>query len=178
MSTIPNDPNAIVEAAIVNEIEGHRILEQGKKAANTPLAKATFEFLANEELKHIDLIKDFAKTLEGVKEWDPSELKELSLSEAGRHIRGIFERFGAQFEEVAATDNERLETYKVAMDMEHRGHDFYAKAAEQVTDERAKKLFQYLADEEVKHFEIIQDTHDFLAQPDAILAMEERWMQT
>lgn len=174
---IPNDPRAVVETAIAYEIEGRAILERGKESANNPLAKATFEFLANEEIKHIEHIKEFAKSLDGAGEWNPGDMQEIKLSDAATQIKGIFERFETQFEEVSASDDERLEVYKVAMDMESRGHNFYSKAAETTTNEQAKKLFTFLAGEEQKHFQMIQDTHDFLAMPDAFLAMEERWMQ-
>ncbi len=177
MNNIPDDPNTILDIAIANEVEGHKILTNAKESANTALAKATFDFLASEELNHIELIKDFAKTLAGAQEWDDSRLKEISLSEAGSHIKNIFERFAAEFETVSASSDERLETYKVAMDMEHRGYDFYSGAAKKVHDERAKQLFNFLAAEEERHFKMIQDTHDFLNHPDGIMAMEERWMQ-
>jgi rubrerythrin len=171
------DPSAVLETAIANEMEGHRILQRGREAATEPLAKATFEFLANEELKHIEIIRDFAKTLDGVTPWDESVLKGGSLSDAFKHVRSIFERFGAQFEAVSASDHERLEIYEVAMDMERRGYEFYSRAAQQASDERARRLFSFLAGEEQRHFQMIQDTHDFLQEPDALLAMEERWMQ-
>lgn len=178
MHDIPDDPKAVVATAITNEIEGHKILQQSKEASRTPLARATFEFLANEELRHIELIKEFAESLAEGKQWNPASLKETSLAEAGEGVRGIFARFATQFEEVRTSDDERLEVYKVAMDMERRGHDFYKGAAEMVSDTDAKALFRFLAGEERRHFQMIQDTHDFLEQPDALLAMEERWMQT
>lgn len=178
MQNVFSDPNAVLETAIANEIEGRNILIKGKDTAETPLAKATFQFLADEELKHIELIKDFSKTLAGVKPWDSEKLEELNLSEAGSQIRSIFERFATQFEEVNTADDERLEIYRVAMDMERRGYEFYSKAAESAEDPRAKELYAFLASEEQRHFQMIQDTHDFLEQPDGLLAMEERWMQT
>lgn len=178
MHNIPNGLKSIIEAAITNEIEGHKILNMGKESASNPLAQATFEFLANEELKHIELIREFADALDTNTTWDQERIREIALDENGHIIRGIFERFATQFEEVATADDERLEIYRVAMDMERRGHDFYTRAASKVSDERARTLFEFLAEEETKHFQIIQDTHDFLQQPDAILATEERWMQT
>lgn len=177
MPDIFNDPSAVVEAAIQNELEGQAVLIRGKESATDPLAKATYEFLANEEIKHIELIEEYAASLAGTKEWHPKHMDGIDLPEAAKKIRGIFERFGTAFEAAGATDNQRLETYKVAMDMERRGHDFYSKAAETATNEDAKKLFRFLAGEEAKHFQMIQDTHDFLDNPDAILALEERWMQ-
>jgi|YelNatPaOPRAMG01_1025707.scaffolds.fasta_scaffold12976_3 rubrerythrin len=178
MTNIPEDPNAVLEMAIANEIEGRNILLNGRDSSLTPLGKSTFEFLANEELKHIELIKEFAKTLNGVEEWDANKMKSVSFAEAGARIKGIFERFASQFESVSQSDNERLETYQVAMDMEKRGYDFYSEAAEKASDERSKALFKFLAGEEEKHYTMIQDTYEFLKHPDSILAMEERWMQT
>jgi rubrerythrin len=178
MQNIPDDPKAIMEAAIANEIEGHKILQRGRQAVSNPLTKATFQFLANEELKHIELIKEFSQSLSGIKSWDPSSLREITLAEAGASIRGIFERFATQFEEAGTADDERMEVYEIAMDMERQGHDFYKRAANKVNDEQTKKLLLFLANEEIRHFTMIQDTHDFLKHPDGILAMEERWMQT
>ena len=177
MQNIPNDPQAIMEAAIANEIESHKILQRGKNCRQSS-SQSYFRVLANEELKHIELIKDFSQVIAGIKKWDPESLQETTLSDAGNGIRGIFEQFAHQYEEVSIADDERLQIYQVAMDMERRGYDFYTKAADKVQDERAKKLLQFLASEEIRHFQIIQDTHSFLQQPDAILAMEERWMQT
>lgn len=178
MTNISDDPNAVVETAIANEIEGHKILMNARETANDPLARATFDFLATEELHHIELIKEFSRTLSGVQEFDLAKLHETSMSEAASKVKSIFERFAVDFEAAAATDDQRLETYKVAMDMERRGHDFYSSAAKKVADGRARELFEFLASEEQRHFNMIQDTHDFLDQPDGILAMEERWMQT
>ena len=177
MQNIPDDPNAVVEMAIKFEIEGHKILQQAKKASTEPLAIATFEFLANEELKHIEIIEDYAKTLEGAKEWSPDMLKELTLAGASAGIRGIFERFGAQFEEATTAPEQRMEVYKVAMDMERRGYDFYKTASEKSSNEQSRSFFSFLAGEEMRHFRIIQDTHDFLDNPDGFFSIEERWMQ-
>jgi rubrerythrin len=178
MHNIPDDPKAVVETAIANEIEGHKILENAKESSTDPLARATFEFLASEELHHIELIKDYSRVLAGDKSWNPDALQETSLATAAAGVRGIFERFASEFESATTSDDQRLEIYKVAMDMEHRGYDFYSGAARKMTDEDSRKLFEFLAKEEQRHFKMIQDTHDFLDQPDGILAMEERWMQT
>lgn len=178
MQDIMNDPKAIAETAIANEIEGRAMLERGKNSATTPLAKATFEFLANEELKHIALIKQFAESLTGTTKWCTDDLGEgLDINQACTIIKHLNERYGTEFETVGGLVDERLKVYQVAMDMERQGYAFYSNAAKHATNEQARELCQFLADEEAKHFEILQDTHDFLQQPDALLAMEERWMQ-
>jgi len=177
MSQVLNDAAEVLESALRNEQEAHDILIHAREAVDNPLARATFDFLAGEELKHMQAIKQFAESLARHEEFDADDLERLTSAEARSHIILIFERFRTSFEAVGASDQPRLEIYEVAMDMERRGHDFYASAARRAADEDARKLYEFLAAEEVKHFEIIQDTHDFLRQPDALLAIEERWMQ-
>jgi rubrerythrin len=171
---IPNDPKEVLEMAVNNEREAYELLCASRDACEDKLSKATFDFLAKEELKHIDVIQKFGET--GVAS-APDVSKSLTKADVAKGIKGIFEQFGWQYEQAAATDD-RMEAYRTAMDMERHGHQFYAKAAEVSTNPEAKKFFEFLAREEVRHFEIIQDSYDFLSEPDAMLAMEERWMQT
>lgn len=175
MAEIPNDPKAVLEMALQNEVQGHKILNDARDACDDRLAKATFDFLAKEELKHVQIIKQYAET--GMAN-PPSSSAVVTRQQMAQGIKGIFEQFGWQYEQVAGQDDARAEAYRTAMEMERHGHHFYAQAAEKATDEEAKKFYQFLAAEEVRHFEIIQESHDFLTQPDAMLAMEERWMQT
>jgi len=173
-----DSPREVAETALHNEMKAREILLDAKENVDNPLAKATFEFLANEELKHIEIIKKFAKALSGAGEFDADDLSGTTAAEAKEHIKNIFERFRVSFEEVGAGDQPRLEIYRVAMDMERHGYEFYKRAAEQALDKQARELYDFLGSEEICHFELIQDTHDYLQQPDALMAVEERWMQT
>ena len=177
MVAIPDDPKGVVEAALRFEEEAYRILCDAKDKAEDPLSKATFDFLAGEEVKHMEAIKAFAGSLALSGAFDPAILsRPITVNEAKQEIKGIFARFQPEFAETAAKGRPRLKVYAIAMDMERWGHDFYLAAAEQATDDTARKLYRFLSDEEIKHFEIIQDTHDFLKQPDAFMAIEEHWM--
>ncbi len=44
--------------------------------------------------------------------------------------------------------------FKLAVSMEEKGRDFYDKVSEFAKDERARKLFAYLRDQEEKHTEV------------------------
>jgi rubrerythrin len=176
MNAVSNDPRQVVQSALQYEAEGHKILIDARDEATSPLSRATFGFLADQELKHIEAIKSYAASLENTGDFDPDALAELSLEHAEHEIRGIFAQFREQFEE-AATLETREDVYQVAEDMERRGYNFYSAAAEQLTGDSAKKLYAWLAGEETKHFTIIQETLEYIHQPDAIDALEERWMQ-
>lgn len=175
MVQVPSDPKEVLNLALQNEEQGYKILSDASNACEDKLAKATFDFLAKEEIKHIEIIKHFAETGEAI---DPSKIKVLEKIEVGKAIKGIFEQFGWQYEQAATTGYEiRQEAYRTAMDMERHGHHYYKQAAEQAQGEAAKEFYEFLAAEEIRHYEIIQETYEFLEQPDALLAMEERWMQ-
>ncbi|BCW98097.1 MAG: hypothetical protein KatS3mg024_0924 [Armatimonadota bacterium] len=171
---IPDDPRQVLEMALNNEKQGYKILTDASAACDDKLAKATFEFLAREELKHMDIIKKYAET--GIAE-APSSAAIITKADIAKGVKGIFEQFGWQYEQAAHQDEAREEAYRTAMEMERHGHHFYAQAAQKARDPEARKFYEFLAQEEIRHFEIIQDSLDFLTQPDAMLAMEERWMQ-
>jgi len=178
MMEVPSDPKEVVEAALRFEAEGHKILTDARDKATQPLSKATFEFLAAQEVKHMETIRAFASALSAGGEFDASSVKPVTLLQAGDEIKGIFGQFKSAYEAAAGRADERMEVYEVALQMERRGHDFYREAADRATSEAARKLYAFLAEEEAKHFAIIQDTRDFLKQPDAFMAIEERWMTT
>ena len=171
-----NDPKEVVDSAMKFELEGRGILSESAEKATHPLSKATFQFLADQELKHIEIIKAYAETVAASGEFDASGLSVVTKQQAGEQIKGLFAKFQSEFEATAGKEEERLEIYDVGMNMERYGHDFYKAAAAQATDPTAKKFYEFLAAEEIRHFEMIQDTRDFLAQPDAFQAIDEHWM--
>ena len=176
MSETPSSLSDVLAIALHNERRGYEILKDGEGAAKTPLGKATFEFLANEEINHMRLIEAFAGSIDTGAAWPPGEMTPLTKRDAGAKIKSIFDKCAAEFGKAGEHGEERMDIYEAALQMERHGHHFYSQAANQTTDERAKKLYEFLANEESRHYELIQDTRDFLELPDALLAIEERWM--
>jgi len=176
---VPSDPKEIIKAALDFEADGYKIFVDAGEKAVDPLSKATFKFLRDQEVKHIERIEAFAAAMDGKGSFDLASLGEpMSIVNAKKEIGGIFAQFKDKFEATAGDEDERMEIYKVAMNMECRGHDFYGSAADQAKDETARKIWRFLSDEEAQHYMIIEETHDFLKQPDAFMAIEERWMQS
>lgn len=174
MADIPNNPKDVLNMALENERQGHKLLSDARDACEDRLAKATFDFLAREEIKHMEAIRAFAAAGGAAL---PVSAQPLSKADAARSIKGIFEQFGWQYEQAAGEYDARLEAYRTAMEMERHGHEFYEEAARSAGDPKAREFYEFLAAEEIRHFEIIQETYEFLQQPDALMAMEERWMQ-
>ncbi len=52
------------------------------------------------------------------------------------------------------------EAVRIAMERETRARDFYLACAAIVTDPGVRKMFEFLAREEGKHFELLEREHD------------------
>ena len=177
MVTIPTDPKEIIKASLEFEEEGYKLFIDSIAKATDPLTKSTFQFLADQEIKHMETIKTFASSLEGTDSFDLDTLPEtINVPKAKQEIRNIFAQIGAEFDGVVGDEDERMEVYKVAMKLESRGHDFYGTASDQATDDNARRIYRFLSDEEAQHYMIIQDTFMYLMQPDAFMAIDEHWM--
>jgi rubrerythrin len=61
---------------------------------------------------------------------------------------------------------EELRILERAMEVERKGYGMYSRAAAEMASPRAKELFEHLAAEEQTHFQLLTNTHDYLADPE------------
>ena len=69
----------------------------------------------------------------------------------------------------------RQEMFQKARDIEQESKEFYLEKAEEVEDERQKEIFYKLANEEEKHYFIIDNICDFLDRPNWFLENAEMY---
>ena len=50
-----------------------------------------------------------------------------------------------------------IDALKIALEEEKKAYALYKRAAEIVTDQSAKKMFEHLAEEETKHIKLIEE---------------------
>ncbi|HUK12018.1 MAG TPA: ferritin family protein [Thermoanaerobaculaceae bacterium] len=63
--------------------------------------------------------------------------------------------------EFGVNENTRPEeAVKIAMDREYKARQFYLKCAAIVSDPGVKKMFEFLAKEEARHFELLEREYD------------------
>lgn len=63
----------------------------------------------------------------------------------------------------AGATTDELEAFKIAMQMEKEGLEFYRKAALDAKTEKEKALFERLIKEEQQHYDIFSNTYSFLS---------------
>ncbi|MBI5746759.1 MAG: ferritin family protein [Nitrospirae bacterium] len=62
-------------------------------------------------------------------------------------------------------DYTNIDALKIALNLEKDGYDFYTAVAAKATDEKVKKIFLMLANEEKKHLSLIRKIQDGLIDP-------------
>jgi rubrerythrin len=131
-----------------------------QKTENSGLANI-LEMLADEEVKHYEVLK----SLQG----GEGTLHETDV--LGR-AKNIFERI-RDFNQPISSEADQIPIYRQAMDIEKQSEDFYLDKADQVKDKRQKELFIKLAEEEKKHFYLLENVIDFISRPKTWLENSE-----
>ena len=135
--------------------------ELAGKTSNKGL-KNIFNMLADEEAKHYKVVQQMRKQIP-VKITDTPVLK--NAKKVFEKMRGSTENFKFDISE--------LQLYEKARDIEQESKDFYLEKAKEVADTRQKEIFKKLADEEQKHFIILENICDFVAKPQSFLENAE-----
>ena len=143
----------VFKQAILNEVEGYEFYKMAAYNTNDEEVKRTFLNLANEELKHIDWLKDAFKKLSS----NPEDRTTLAMIQNPPSPE-IFKWENLQTQSV----NLAVSVFGIGIEMERASVEFYEKAMKETPYEAAKQLFEVLAKWEHVHLEQFSRAYDDL----------------
>lgn len=161
-----------LSAAIEMEKKGYDFFTESATNAKDSLAREVFEFLAAEELNHINAIEKFKEEYLSGKSADADAV--IDSLKAGRP-RATIERLFKELTKSTPIEGSDLDVYQFAMDFERRGQEFYRNAEASATDPNAKKLYGFLVGEERKHFKIVESCLLYFDNPEEFFHRREGW---
>lgn len=144
----------VYEYAMKVEKEGEAYYREMATNANNPGLKRIFTMLADEEVKHYNVFKNMMKK-------EDIDLEKLNLI---TDTKTIFATLNEEKENVNF-DIEQIQFYKDAIAREENSHNFYAEKAKELEDEKERKIFLQIAEEEVKHKRVLEEIVIFLEEP-------------
>jgi len=151
----------IFEYALQMEKDGEDYYRQlAQKTANKGL-KTILTMLADEEVKHYNAI-------EKIKTTEPHMAETTILTDA-KNVFVQIQKSGESFD----FDLGQAELYKKAQDIEERSRDFYMEKANEVKEGYQKEIFLRLADEEKKHYFLLENIIEFVSRPETWLENAE-----
>ncbi|HXX80574.1 MAG TPA: ferritin family protein [Thermodesulfovibrionales bacterium] len=151
----------IFEFAMKMEKDGEGYYrELARKSATSGLSNI-FTMLANAEVAHYEIFKKMKEN----KKATVTHTKILS------QVKNVFETMKEEKKmEGAITESE---LYHKALEAEKRSREFYLSKEDEVNDTDQKKIFHTIADEEKKHYLILQEITDFVSRPETWLENPE-----
>lgn len=144
-----------LELALSLELDSEKYYkEQAEKNKNNSLY-VVFTMLAKEEEKHADILlgkADLFTTL---------ATQEDVLIES-RKIFGELKDFKSEISNLPS----QLDSYRLALDMEHKSLNFYQELKDNASDENARKTYGYLIKQEEIHCVLLEELVKLITRPD------------
>jgi rubrerythrin len=141
-----------IQIAIKMETDAIKFYQEAAEKTQHPVGKKMFLTITEDEKHHLEALSNIFKEMD-------VHIKELSPME---NIKTVFETMKDQMQSRVKATSDELEAFKIAMQMEKEGVEFYKKFASESKKETEKKLFERLAQEEEQHFAIFSNTFSFL----------------
>jgi len=149
------------EFALTTEQDGSGFYEQASKRMNHKLARAAFEMLGKEELRHVALIEGLGQRLDGA--GGPLDPDSPTLKDLQANVQTIY---GAATEQGGEDDLDPGEAYERAIELEKKISSLYYGYIEECDSDEAKRLFKVLYQEEQDHLTLLEDMLGYLTKPD------------
>jgi len=142
-----------MEIAVKMEKDAISFYTEAAQKTSYPAGKKMFQAITEDEKRHLEMITQLIKGL-NVTHKDVSPMK---------NVKTVFETMkNEMLQKVGATEDE-LEAFKIAMQMEKEGKEFYEKAMSHAKTQKEKSLLERLIREEEQHYAIFANTYQFLA---------------
>lgn len=147
--------------ALDMEEKGHKFYKDVSKKIENEVTKKTFDFLADNELLHIESIKKFCSSLK-----EKGSLPDLRI-ESVRKKRGqdlsIFSKSISELKDKIKESYTDKEACEFAIDFENSGYRYYEDMLKEAKDENLIKLLRFLLSEEKIHCDTIMKLHSYIS---------------
>jgi rubrerythrin len=151
------------EYAMKLEKEGEDFYRKLAEEANQPGLSKIFTMLANEEVKHYKMFEKLAKR---------SDTVTVPNMEVFKEAKEIFAEM--RKDAVAYTfEDQQVDFYRRAVKTEDNAYEQYLEKAKEETNPQHKEIFLRIAQEELKHKELLQNILEYVEQPTGWLESAE-----
>jgi rubrerythrin len=153
-----------LEMAMKMETDAIAFYTEAARKTNYPVGKKMFQAITEDEKRHLEMIAEVIKGL-GVTHKDVSPLT---------NVKTVFESMKSDLMTRVEATTDELEAFKIAMEMEKEGKEFYVKTLAAARTDKEKALLTRLISEEEQHYAIFANTHQFLEDTGNWFMWEER----
>ncbi|MBI4681873.1 MAG: ferritin family protein [Nitrospirae bacterium] len=141
-----------IDIARKMETDAIRFYTEAARKTRYPAGRKMFETITADEKRHLEILN---KLLQGL---------DMRIEDVHpmKNIKTVFEQMKDEMMQKVKATSDELEAFKIAMQMEKEGIEFYKKIMTEAASEKEKALFKKLLYEEEQHYNIFANTYDFL----------------
>jgi rubrerythrin len=151
---------SVLQEAVRNELDGKAMYLQAAERTRHELGKSMFRSFAKEEDQHVHVLQVQYTEVSKSGDWIDLEAAQKAPRDPGLILFPQEER---EIKEIVPEGMSDLEALKLAMDFEQRAVRMYQQAAADADDPVAQSFYRELAKWEGTHYEILDNSHDYLA---------------
>ena len=152
-----------VQIAIKMETDAIKFYKEAAAKTKYSVGKKMFFAISEDEKRHLEMLSRLIKGLD-IKKKDVSPME---------NIKSIFESMKDEMMQRVEATADELEAFKIAIQMEKGGVEFYKKAVSGAKTEKEKSLFERLVREEQEHYDVFANTYFFLSDSGSWFMWEE-----
>ena len=145
------------------EYEGKKFFQEAAERCAGDLPRQTFQFLADEEDKHIQHIEGFYKSLTDSTDAAPPPIDDVATIE---RFDKMVEQMEALKDSIKPTASD-VEAYETAIKFENGAEEFYAEQAAKTDKPHIRQFYEWLIREEERHARFLKDCVKFAENPAA-----------
>ena len=143
----------IFEFAMQMEKDGESYYREIALGVDNAGIKKIMGMLADEEVKHYEILAEMKR-----------RTPEIGKTEILSDVKNIFAAMKDSGEDIG-TNLGQVELYQKAQELEKKSEDFYREKIAEVESEAQKDLLNKIADEEKRHFMILENIIQFVSKP-------------
>ncbi|BER92306.1 ferritin family protein [Thermatribacter velox] len=163
----------LLQRALKMEEDGRNFYLEGAGRVKNQLAKEVLNHLADDELDHIERIKEGYERITKNEPFATKEIQGLKRS-SREYFENIFTEAQKKSQELIKHEAEELDILKTALDLESKSHQFYSEQIGEQSDEQVKQFLDFLASEEYRHYNLIFNTIQYITNPTDWYYQEEK----
>ncbi|HJV33602.1 ferritin family protein [Geomonas sp.] len=153
----------VFDFAMKMELQGKACYEEMAASTKVPGFRTIFRGLAADEQKHFDIFRDLKE----------GKTFQMVNSRAIDHARTVFTELIQHKDLIEKELHEDLDAYHVGLKMEADSIKLYEEMATKEANPEIVQLYLKMANEEKKHYNIIENICDFVMRPKYYLEWRE-----
>lgn len=149
----------VLVPAIKLEQDGVDFYLKAAETTQDEKGRHAFLQLARDEKNHLELLERQYKSLKDDLKWTRfPEIRKIT----GEFTSSIFPQDAESFKKVITQQSKELEAVLFGLDIEKKSFELYKQSASRISDTIAKEMFEFLAGEEMEHFNILMMRYEYL----------------